>query len=197
MADSSEVDEVPISDPPLRHPRSWSESSASLAGQLISPTSKGSGHSLDTTRELERGYADLIGVWQWCWMGTEQWYWITTEWWMWCVANFFFFSHLVNIHLPWWGWVALQHNLKSHRLCFYMNITFVHPHYTVWWILRHCQNNRPSAEACHVMWLSLGCIRPSLHCIVCLWQACDTHNTVWAAYISHYCAQYVLGMLVD
>ena len=47
------MDEVPISDPPTRHPRSWSESSAaSLADQLISPTSAGTGNSLDTSGEF-------------------------------------------------------------------------------------------------------------------------------------------------
>ena len=53
MADSSEIDEVPISDPPATHPRSWSESSANLADQLISPTSAGSGFSLETAGELD------------------------------------------------------------------------------------------------------------------------------------------------
>lgn len=52
MDDSSEIDEVPISDPPATHPRTWSESSASLADQLISPTSAGSGFSLETSGEL-------------------------------------------------------------------------------------------------------------------------------------------------
>ena len=56
MAESSEVNEVPISDPPTRHPRSWSESSAaSLADRLISPTSAGLGNSLETSGELSEG----------------------------------------------------------------------------------------------------------------------------------------------
>lgn len=53
MGDPSEIDEVPISDPPATHPRTWSESSASFADQLISPTSAGSGFSLETSGEFE------------------------------------------------------------------------------------------------------------------------------------------------
>ena len=53
MDDSSEVDEVPISDPPATRRRTWSESSANLADQLISPTSVGSGFSLETSGELD------------------------------------------------------------------------------------------------------------------------------------------------
>lgn len=51
MEDSSEFDEVPISDPATRS-RAWSESSASLADQLISPTSAGTGFSLETSGEF-------------------------------------------------------------------------------------------------------------------------------------------------
>lgn len=53
MGDPSEIDEVPISDPPATHPRTWSESSASFADQLISPTSAGSGFSLETSGEFD------------------------------------------------------------------------------------------------------------------------------------------------
>jgi hypothetical protein len=55
MDDSSEIDEVPISDPPATRRRTWSESSANLADQLISPTSlaAGSGFSLETSGELD------------------------------------------------------------------------------------------------------------------------------------------------
>ena len=51
--DSSEIDEVPISDPPATRRRTWSESSAGLADQLISPTSvaAGAGFSLETSGE--------------------------------------------------------------------------------------------------------------------------------------------------
>lgn len=53
MGDSSEVEEIPLSDPPqAAHPRTWSEGSASFADQLISPTSRGSGHSIETSGEL-------------------------------------------------------------------------------------------------------------------------------------------------
>lgn len=56
MAESSEESEVPLSDPQARHPRTWSESSAAgLADQLISPTSAGTGHSLETSGEFLNG----------------------------------------------------------------------------------------------------------------------------------------------
>ena len=67
MADSSEINEVPISDPPATHPRSWSESSASLADQLISPTSAGSGFSLETSGELDSLFEfEIVEVWPRC-----------------------------------------------------------------------------------------------------------------------------------
>ena len=57
MDDSSEIDEVPISDPPTTRRRTWSESSANLADQLISPTSVAAGSSflLETSGELDTG----------------------------------------------------------------------------------------------------------------------------------------------
>ena len=67
MGDSSEIDEVPISDPPATRRRTWSESSASLADQLISPTSVGSGFSLETSGEWDTSFEfEIVEVWHRC-----------------------------------------------------------------------------------------------------------------------------------